>query len=376
MISNSEHSDPFWKVALAQQARPESPIYFIPFELSLTDAIDVTGLKCDLDSVLEPSSWSSSDVENTQIAGSIRIYPHGIGVVRLALALTFKNDVNVELVAQVVSSIEDLYFVDAVVGARPCKDILFDVVDRTASAIFEGKIPTADLCWLPPSTTFSMVAEDKDNEEILTRNIAHLMFRAPGNNEDEEALVMRVHKAVKSNNWQVGKLLTVAGTGVGVICIGTSVAKALHDKLRRFQVWFKDSHELVSVAAYSMRALAEEVNSIFDFRTLDDDWLPGKGTGKFEVLVAIIREMSESKRARTLLKFHLERLGIGALKAFANQVWSHSETGQAEHSLNYIQEWAETQAEPGSREEFQHLLRQLRDLRNMPEAFKKNCPVA
>jgi hypothetical protein len=372
LFRSPERYDQFWKVAVSMQEEPESPICFFPFELSLTNAVDVSTLRCDLKTVLDsdlPALW---EIENAQARSAIRIYPHGIGVVRLSLALTFKNNVDVVIAARVANSIQELYFVDANDSATPCRSVLAEAVDRTASVLFHGTTSATELCWLPPNTTFSMVTRDESNNAFID-SLTYLVSRTPANEggaETETSLRQRISALAASNSWREGKLLAIADTGGGAFYIGSSAVRGVSEKLRRLQTWFKETHELVSVAAYSKRAFTEELAKVADLRRLDSEWRPSAANGKFKLLATMLKEMTESKRARHLMKRHFEKLGVGALKNFARQVWRYTETGDFEPSLDYIREWTQAQALVEPRLEYQELLNYIHVLREMPEAFK------
>ena len=125
----SEENNGFWRTAISGSREETSPpLVFIPFELSLSDRL--TRRKMMLESVLHESLGASDGfVQNRQVSGRLRIYPTGVGVVRINIALQFKESIHVSAVAQIAHDFEQLLFVSPDGGTQACESILLDVIE-------------------------------------------------------------------------------------------------------------------------------------------------------------------------------------------------------------------------------------------------------
>lgn len=114
VVSSTDTYDQFWKLGLPDPRVPgSSPLCFVPYELSLSEHLQ--NLRSEFDSVLDSVLLTdSTSIQNVQISGRLRIYPAGIGVVRLGLTLEFKTAVHIEVAAQIAHNVEQLLFVDPV----------------------------------------------------------------------------------------------------------------------------------------------------------------------------------------------------------------------------------------------------------------------
>jgi hypothetical protein len=369
LISSGERFNEFWRASLSNQFGSDPFIYFIPLELNLSATRNFSGFRCDLHSVLDDEP--KAEIENCQITGSIRIYPHGIGVVRLAFTVTFKDFVISGVIAKILSSVQDLYFIDANSVQTRCQALIFETVEQISSAIF-GTLtnPAENVCWLPPTTALSVVAKNDGDESVPIEQLAYLMSRAPANDEREDVLIQRLETAVRLKEWRDRRTLAVAGQGVGMFYARNSRAGGTSESLQRLNSCFREAYELVSVARYSGVAFAEQIESISARRELDNTWLPNAENGRFKELVSLLEEMVAAKRATYNIKNHLHKTGAGILISFAKQVWTCSggEVPLGTH-LDYIQDWAKNSLGQIAEEDLEHLVQVIQNILTISAPF-------
>jgi hypothetical protein len=337
--------------------------------LNLSATRNFSRFRCDLHSILDDEP--KAEIENCQITGNIRIYPHGIGVVRLALAVTFRDFIISAVIAKILSSVQELYFIDANSVQTQCQTLIFETVEQISSTIFGTSTnPAENVCWLPPITALSIVAKKDDDESVPIKQLAYLMSRAPANDEPEDVLTQRLETAVRLKEWRDRRTLAVAGQGVGMFYARNSRPGGTSESLQRLNSCFREAYELVCVARYSGLAFAEQIETISARRELDNTWLPGAENGRFKELLALLEEMVAAKRATYNIKNHLHKTGAGILMNFAKQVWtcSATEVPLGAH-LNYIQDWAKSSLAQIADEDLEHLVQVIQNFLTISAPF-------
>jgi hypothetical protein len=344
IIGKSKDYDSFWNPAIPNFRLPTvQPLCFIPYELSLMKQLQNLRLGSDEESALHNLTTSAS-IKNSQINGRLRIYPPGIGVISLSLALEFTDEIPIELVAQIAHNIEQLLFVGPN-DQKPYDVLMLKIIDRVIDNLFvdEG-FSYENRRWTPPVATFSfpegqgIVPEDKISE------LAYLMSLAPANEEELQHLNARVLRALRSARWTRDRILAVAGQGVALFFVDDKNNQMPRQRRQSFRLWLTETHELISAAAYAQKAFAEEIDTLFTKRILDESWLP-QSIERFNYLKSLLETMQEVMRAIASIGSadgHLQHQGAGALMTFAKDVWAYSnpvDRPGLKNGLSYVAQW-------------------------------------
>lgn len=345
VIKKSDDYVDFWKVFVPDLKLPTAqPICFVPYELNLTSYLQT--LRSDLGSVFDPARWETyGGIRNAQVSGRLRIYPTGIGIVSLGLALEFKEEIHAEVVAKIAHNIEGLLFVDPLGMSRPYSHVIVDIIEQVIKYLFVNEgYDFSERRWRPPMTTYSFTDAGNLRPGEKINELAYLMSLAPANGEDIQNLFDRIRKALWTAHWKMHRMLAVAGDGVGLFFVDDLPNGGGARRRNKIQLWLSETHELISAAAYAQQAYAEEIDSIFNQRLLDDTWLPGQGVG-FAYLQGLLETMRQVMRAISSIggeHGRLQRQGTGLLMNFAREVWTYSNPlnrPALEKGLSYIDDW-------------------------------------
>jgi hypothetical protein len=371
IVGSTEKYDRFWSVGLAFNRPEDQQIYFVPFELSLANARDFAALRYDPLSILDSPSGDVG-LLNSQASGRIRLYPHGVGVIRLKLTLTFESAINLQMVARFVRMVEDVYFLGPEDVPVRFGTVLLTTVDSILEVLFGDDGPTtADVCWQPPTTTFNITQSETGDEPQLLSKLAHLMSRAPGNSEAENVLQARLERIALTNDWANGGVLGAGGEGVSLSYVGHNANSVAKERANRFQSWMAEMFELIRVASYCQEAFEQEINDIARMRLLDATWLPGAQNGKFEMLGRLIEEMRQVKRAISLIPKHLRQHGPGVVMNCARMAWLQATTPNSSTVLafQYIVGWLEENSSRLPPSASAAVINQIEDIKNIAPPF-------
>lgn len=364
-------ADDFWSLGVPDYRNPAAPaLSYIPFELALSDRLARLGpaRESRLDEAFVDPEAS---LANRQMAGRLRIYPPGIGIIHLAVTLTFKEAADVEVLANVAQNLKDLLFIDPSGRERPCDQLFLEIIDQVVRFLFHRQegVADADRRWQPPHVCFSF----RDGLSVLAKSggepeieaLAYLMSRAPGNEESLEDLEGRIRAALRSPHWQRSQVLAVAGQRVSLLSAGGV------QRSNRLLIWLAESAELVSAAAYAEHALLQDLGDIAAGRQLDASWLPGAGD-RFEYLLGLCDSLGKVIQGFASIRRHLERRGAGVLMAFARDVWRYDNPvppAAIGQSLAYVREWAGEALAAGANGDIPRLVRLADEVRKMGSLF-------
>jgi hypothetical protein len=339
--------DSFWNPAIPDFSSPAvQPLCFIPYELSLLKQVQNSRLGAGDEPTLNNLTISAT-IKNSQTSGRLRIYPPGIGVISLNLALEFRDEIPIELVAQIAHNIEQLLFVGPGYE-KPYDVLMLRIINRVIDNLFidEG-FDYSHRRWTPPVTTFSFPDAGEFLPEDRLSELSYLLSLAPANRESLPHLEGRIQDALRTPRWKQERILAVASEGVALFFVDD---KMLRRKRNNFRLWLSETHELISAAAYAQHAFAEEIEKLFDGLILDESWLPQNGE-LFKYLKSLLETMQQVMRAINSIggaNGHLRNQGAGALMTFARDVWAYSnpvDRAGLENGLAYISEWLDTHAE-------------------------------
>jgi hypothetical protein len=301
-----------------------------------------------------------------QVSGRLRIYPPGVGIIRLGITLTFRDIVCAETVTQVARDVEQLLFVDPNGMKRPCEEVLLDIIDQAADALFsERKLGYQDRRWRPPETIYYFHDDASFQPASNLKTLARIMSRAPRNEETEPQLYSRLRERLESSDWQKDRILTAVGQGVVLLFLEASERPALTRKRKKLLYWLEETAELVSATAYAEKALLEELERISKPRQLDDSWLPNVSTS-FEFLSGLIGTMQSVLQSTVLAKEHIARLGPGVLCTFTRDILAYHNSGiraRLVESLQYIQDWLGIESGKRKDDRFTVLINRTQEIR-------------
>jgi hypothetical protein len=362
-------ADDFWGPGVPDFRHPAAlALCFIPFELPLEDRLasldPLRESRLD-DALADPEGR----IENRQMNGRLRIYPPGVGVIHLAVTLTFKEAVEVGTLSRIAQNLESLLFVDPTGRERPCEQLFLEVIEQVVRFLFHRQEGDAleDRRWHPPHLRFSFrdggaLAEGGSEPEIQA--LADLMSRAPGNEEGLDEVAERLRAALRSPHWRHSRILAAAGQRVSLIAVGS-------ERRGRLLSWLAESAELVSAATFAELALCEDLATLAAARRLDASWRPGAGES-FAYLLGLCESLRQVKQASASIPQHLIRRGSGVLMAFARDVWRSGRTTAhvpLDEALAYLAEWVEEARSGGAEPELARLAVVVEELRRMRRLF-------
>jgi hypothetical protein len=374
-VSSSERSDNFWRAGLPDLRGPTArPLAFIPFELSLSERLASQRWQPD-SAIRQLLDRAGCDIENIQTSGRLRIYPPGVGLVRLNLILKFQKGVHVEFLANLARDIEGMLFVDPNGLEKPCELLLLEVINQASETLFgEGKLPHDQRRWRPPEVTYTLY-DDGFNPENSIGTLVQLMSRAPGNDEGYDVLTKRFQQAFESTHWRRGGVLAVAGQGVALLFIAAPTSPGGRRR-QKLQGWLIETAELVSAAAYAQKEFLEEVQRLSLPRILDESWLPENGA-KFSYLASMLRTMRAVFQAIALARIHLQQQGDSVFIYFARNIWKYDNPVCAEDldgALSYVQEWAKASVRRREDHRLTDILDCLNEIRALGTPFDQPKP--
>jgi hypothetical protein len=352
--------DRFWRSSKPDLRLPgTSPLFFLPFELSLTDRL-AHGFApaSDLAAVLGDGAGR---LENHQVRGRLRIYPPGTGVVQVAVTLTFREAVDVDAVVRVAQHLEDLLFVDPAGEPKPPSELFFDVIGQVDKAFFLQGKGKEDRRWQPPQTVYSLRDGGSSDPAPWLPGLARLMSLA-----DEERtgfFESRLREALRSSAWRTERTLAIAGQETALLIAGLEP----RDKRNARLELLAETHELVSAAAYAEQAFIKELDQIV---AKDQLSLPGQGAG-FDFLLRLLDTMGEVLRAVSSLRF-LENLPVRVLNAFAREVWTYSNPVRPSllrQRLDEIERWYSARSGPELAQEIAGLQERIRRIEAIEPLF-------
>jgi hypothetical protein len=371
MITDQFNS--FWRVGVPDLRRPSRErVCFLPFELDLTSQL--AELSCAPGSILDDVIGQVDClVENRQISGRLRIYPPGVGVVRLGLTFRFRSAVHVKTIVQIAQDIEDVLFVDPAGVEKPCQQVLLEIIDEVSDCLFlDQKLAHEERRWLPPETVFSLRDDAgfklEDNLEALSR----LLASAPGNGQAQKSLGASLRRALRSPHWQRDQIFAAAGQRVSLFFVGSSFASGKKQKQGRLLEWLIETGELVSAAAYAEKCFVEELEKLADLRLLDESWMPGRGA-QFAYLLRLVQTMKIVLQAIAETRSHLQNHGAGVLMSFAKDIWAYNNPvrhSAVEDALAYVAGWASQACQRGESAEMDELIRCSAEINALSSPFK------
>jgi hypothetical protein len=327
----------FWRIGIPDFRVPTSQwLYLVPFEVNLSP--HRIGFECSATACLGATFAQVSPLlNNYQITGLLRIYPPGVGVVRLSVTLGFRDAVHLPTLLNFARNIEDLLFVDPNDAERPCGHLFRDVVDEVAAALFVPSGITEDRRWRPPETLFTLVDNSGFRPEGHAAELARLLDLGHPSDGSAEDLASRMERSLHSPHWVRDHVLYAVSQRSALSFVGQSFAGGSKDKAHKMRDRLAETWELSAASAYATQAFSEEMHTITSSRQLSAEWLPG-GT-KFDYLGRVTKNFHA---ALALAKLQLQKQGAGVLMAFAKDLWTLDnpvDREELKNALAYVSNW-------------------------------------
>jgi hypothetical protein len=343
-IGETRDRESFWYPAIPdlrdQAFRSDPPLTMIPFQLLPFPSVDSLRYSPELwieDLVKDILGPSTQQVDVASVRGALRLYPTGVGVVRLTTELRFGGPILVELIAKVAREVESTVFVDTQGQSRNVESFLSELVNQVAAKLFKDA-GDFDRRWRPPETIIRF-RQGAFLPEDHTRELAYAMSLSPGNRESLVAVRSRIENKLRSSQWANEGVLAVPGRRV-LMLVRSIDPKHKGDGPTHLLKFIGETHELTSVALHTFRVFAEDLERLRDNGWPNDEWLPK--TDNFARLQLLVDSLRRAVRAVVDVPRHLGRTGRAILSAIAHEVWNAEAAevvARLEDVLVYVANW-------------------------------------
>lgn len=339
--AEEEQNQGFWRTAIATSfGKLAPPVQFIPFELSLTERFNKG--KLSLQPVLNQSlRGAESLIVNKQVSGRMRIYPPGVGVTRITIAITFADAVHVQSLAEIAHDIEQVLFIDPSSGTEQRIELLLlDAIRDVSRFLFPAEYLDRDLRWRPPETVYSFGRYEGASIQNDLGTMAYLLSMTADNDEPEESLAKRLGIALQSKRWTADGVLALVSQRASLFLILAWEGAGQEGKRKRLLEWLTETHELVCAAVYSAQAFSDEIRKMADQRLMNDEWLPSAGQN-FDYMESLFQNMLIILRAIDTAQRDIRSLNP-ILVPVANEVWQfHNgiDAQKLQKDLQYFVDW-------------------------------------
>jgi len=354
----------------------EQQLWFMPFGLDLTEYF--MAQEYDTHSMLnEILGEAKTTIDNQQVSCRLRIYPPGVGVVRIGITLRFKQAIIIDSVSRIVQDLEDAFFVNPKGDQRAFADVLVKIIDEVSETLFRDQQTTGVARrWRPPETTYCIRDDDKFLPEQNVKGMARLMSLVPENEEETDSLERRLAAAITSAHWRQNRVLAVSGDKVSLLYLekgSTDIGKRKQEKLMQSLL---ETAEVVSAGSYSERALVEELATLYEKRLLEEKW-PGWRGEKIDFISRLLHTLKLVLLAIASARADLRKLGSGVLMRFATEIWWQSHTGTSvdlRNGLSYVEDWIRQQKIERADARGEAMLHDLREIEALAEPFRSGVP--
>lgn len=291
----------FWRVSIPDFRVPTSQwLYLVPFEVNLSP--HRFGMGCpDLSCLGATVAQGSPLLNNCQTNGLLRIYPPGVGVVRLSLTLGFRGAVHLPTLLKLARGVEELLFVGPNGDERPCENFLRDIVDEAAAALFVPSDIMEDRRWRPPETLITLFDEDGFRPEHHATELSRLLGLGCRAGISEEDSVERMAGALQSPHWIRDHVLYAVGRRSALSLVGHDFGGRIAEKARKMRDRLAETWELATVSAYATQSFVEDMHAVSTARQLSADWLPGGE--KFAYLQSLVSNFHAALQASPWRRF-------------------------------------------------------------------------
>jgi hypothetical protein len=335
--------DRFWSHAFPDLRRDghRPPIlYFVPFELSpLPPPRGRANLSLLIQELITESLGTSADlVRYSSVASSLRLYPAGIGVIRLKITLDLKQDVFVELLARVARDIESLLFVDTSGNQLDVNAVLGELVEDICDRLFTDR-GNHERRWQPPHTVFEL-HQGRFDPASHVQELAYLMSLSPREKESYARLQRRINSKLKSSYWKKEGLLGVTARQVMLLTHAQDETPA--PRARPVAMDFMiEALELITAAHHAREAFLTLLEAMGSKRLPDASWADSEED--FQYVHALLQSMLRVFQGVAAVQQHLESTKLGAVLPVAREATTamvRGELKRTENALQPISSWA------------------------------------
>ena len=331
----------FWRALKPDFRDPNaSAIGFLPFELSLTNLFGIETLS---GAFVDGALQGLKSVLNAQVSARLRVYPPGVGVIRLNLSLTFRGSVDLALVTRIARSIKDVLFVHVDGSRRPYEDILVNFIEQVTETLFaEQSLSLDQRRWDPPNLMYGLSSKKACDLNRYVHSLSHLMHTAPGNAEASDSIEGRIRQRIEGAHWQNDHFFALGGQRISILFLDRRFASGNNARREWMSESLSETGELIAAGAYAEKSFAEEIEEIASARKLDEGWYPDQD-GRFEHLRHLLTLMRKIFQATASLRIQLQNHGAGVLMPFAKDLWQYDtplELADMQEQLGYIASWA------------------------------------
>ncbi|HBY61652.1 MAG TPA: hypothetical protein DEH78_17665 [Solibacterales bacterium] len=356
----------FWKIAIPDFRKPTSQwLYLLPFEVNLSARL--AGLE-----------WRAVDavrkrIENFQLSGMLRVYPPGVGLVRLSLWVTFKASAPLDTLLAIARNLEEPLFGPEGGEGEPVEQLLRAIIDEAAAALFGEEGRVEDRRWRPPEALFVPIDQEGFDPAAHASELAELLAYAAGQTETTAELTARLAAATAAPHWQRDRVFAAASQRAAFAFVSKEFAGGSAARQRRMRLWLAETWEMAAAAVYTAKAFSEVLLEIAGARSLDQTWAPP--SEKFDFLSRAAASFRAALQAVALARTQLQSLGSGVLMTFAKDLWTFDNPipeSELHEALTYLEEWGNGQAAA----DFSSDLREIAALSHgfRPKARRENEP--
>ncbi|MDX2154243.1 MAG: SIR2 family protein [Bryobacteraceae bacterium] len=345
----------FWKVAIPDFRKPTSQwLYLLPFELNLSSRL--AGLEWRVSPAIKDCT------QNRQFNGVLRVYPPGVGLVRLSVWVTFVASARLDVLIGLARHLEEPLFGPPEGDAAPTEQLLRDIVDEAAVALFGPEGRLEDRRWRPPEVLFVPVDEDRFNPAAHTEELTELLAYPTGQTETTAELKGRIAAAAAGPHWTRDRVFTAASERAALAFVSKDYAAGISARQRRMRTWLAETWELAAAGVYATKAFADILLEIARTRSVDSS---AEG---LQYLSLAASSFHAALQAVALARTQLQTLGAGPLMVFARDLWTYDNPvpeAELRDALAYLSEWANGQGQPA-----EGLRADLREIAALSKGFK------
>jgi hypothetical protein len=366
-VAINDPYDRFWRVALPSRLNQPNAnmITFFPFHLSLTE--ELKQLAFSAESFDDPDLQTRlRRIHNWQISGHLRIYPPGVGVVRMNVSLGFRGDADAEVLSLLARDFADLLFVDPAGQTLPAQSLFVDEIDRVSNAIFGGSgLEFNERRWQPAFCAYALHNDDKFDIGASSAQIAAMLAFSPDN--DLEPLVLA---ELSSRRWHNEGTFTMVSQGAACLYVDDQHF-GTRKRARIREEWLQETTELGLAAIYAYSTILDELAEAAAPGVLTDDWLPG--APNYDYLTRLLQTTGQVLRAVQPVEKMLEKQGTGPLVDYCRKLWAKAQKTysreQVKQLIDVVGAWIEAEMKPNHPAEAAALAKVLAEIARIEVPF-------
>lgn len=343
-VAINDPYDRFWRVAIPSRLNQPNAntITFFPFHRSLTE--ELRQMAFSVESFDDPDLQARlSRIHNWQISGHLRIYPPGVGVVRMNVSLGFRGDADAEVLSLLARDFADLLFVDPAGQTLPAQSLFVDEIDRVSNAIFGGSgLEFNERRWQPAFCAYALHNDEGFDISASSAQIAAMLAFSPEND-----LAPLVLAELSSRRWQNEGTFTMVNQGAACLYVDDlHFGNRKRAKVR--EDWLHETTELGLAAIYAYSTILDELAEATAPGVLTDDWLPG--APNHDYLTRLLQTTGQVLRAIQPVEKMLEKQGTGPLVDYCRKLWAKAQKTYSREQVKQLTDvvgaWVDAEVQP------------------------------